>query len=429
MKKFLFFLFIPLIVSGFEIKDGEMEFFINRTDKINYFHFIRLNFSLDYEKVKFNFSIANTMEKFTSVSNFKVIVWKISLFYFPGYGVYAGIGDRYLNYSKFLLHLEEWEDNVFKGFFVNYTNVRYNFSFDGFIGLHAEDTNRMRFNGEYLKTDIGFINKYYVNRIKTESPSIWGCFKIFKPVNNKFLLKLIYVYENYSLERQQELFNSYFFFYNHLFELDLNTKFKNINFAFVPLFMIKQYTKYNGYGDYYGPGKHKLIVDYSHYKPIISGEVKAGFWNIEVIYRYLEKGFIPVHIDNARIKYNRGENFLDNIFTEEKGYIIKFLQPVFNNTYLGINYYSFVSTVNLKKYNEIRYIFKSKLLNLAEVLIIFYNQRGFLSDYGEIGELKGFIVKLSTEIKNKFKLDFWITENKWYIKDKDEIMINIRYRY
>ncbi len=427
-KVFLFLIFFNSLLNGFNLKDGSIEFLIQNSKKIIYYEHLKLNFELPYDKVKFYFSIGNNLNNTFETNNIKILVWKIDIYYYPKNNLYIGIGDRYLNYSPFVLYSEKWNDNSFKGLFVNYFSRRYKLQLDGFVGLHSEDTNKMKFNGEYLKTDIGYINKYFINKIQTESPSIWGALKIEKKWTSFYSNKIVYVYENYSLEKQHSLFNSYYFFYNNIFQSDFIFNYKKINFTISPILMIKSYYKYNGYGDYYGTGKHKLMLDYTEKKNIFSGYIKLSFsklYNLFLLngfhfieYRYMEKDFIPVYMDNGRIKENRGEDFLNNILIEEKGYILHSETPLFNKNIVGYEYYYFISTLNLKKYYEQRYFTKLNILH-SNLLILFYHKNGFLSDFGNISNLQGFALNLSVNISNYFILKVIYTENKWNIKNNN----------
>lgn len=430
-----------MFALAFQLNGAGLELIVRESSKFSIFYFSNLNFLLDYEKLKVDFSIASEGDPLAYLKNpsdMKAVTWAISFRYCPKYGLYVGVGDRYINYSPFVLHLEEWENNVFKGLFVNYRNDRFKLAFDGFLGLHAEDTYPVRFEGEYLKTDIGFINKYYINRIKTEFPSIWGCFKFEKSWGQSLILHFIFLHENYCLEKRFDVFNSYYFFKNYIFELLVGYKTKNFHFGFCPLFMIKNYSKYNGYGDFYGPGLHKLVFDYYNTAYIPSGELTLGagrFLNfpvlnswMELIFRYMEKGFIPVHADNARIKYNRGENFLDDVFTEEKGFILKFEQPLFLNIKTGIDYSYFVSTVSGKQFVQTRYFLKGTPFLGLVFFVAFCSEEGFLEDYGEVGNLKGIIANLEFSPLKWLVVKLWFVQNKWHIKNNNELMIKINLR-
>jgi len=423
-------------LSSFNIKDGATEFYINNSNNnFTYIHYLRLNFELQpYEKVKIQFSIGNKLEEFKSLDNIKVIVWKIVLLYYFKYNLYIGIGDRYINYSPYTIHLEEWNDNIFKGIFVHYKSDRYNLYFDGFVGLHSEETNRIKFEGEYLKTDVGFINKYYIDKIQTESPTIWGGFKISKSWNRYFKNDLIYIRENYSLEKPVVGFISYYFFNNDIYQPSFYFNYNNkLFFDIIPILMIKKFTKYNGAGDYYGEGKHKLEIDYEKKEFVPAGEISFVIRNIynyfllngkyTFTYRYIDEDYNPVHIDDGRLAENRGEDFLNDLLIGEKGYIINAEIPILKNHFWGIEYQAFINTFNQKKYFEKRYFLKQMIINKVNLLLMLQNKNGYLNEYGNINNLTGFIIILKGEISKNFYLQFQYIENKDNIKNNNIVLL------
>ncbi len=422
----LLIILFPAVCFTFNIDRGEIEFYINNISRINYYEHLKIDFNIHpFEKIKINFSIANRLKNFTSVTDIQVLVWKIGINYQPKYNMSIGIGDKYLNYSQYILHSEKWNDNSFKGLFFHYFNNRYEIKLDGFLGLHAQDTNRIKFNGEYLKTDIGFINKYYINKIQTETPSIWGVFKITKKIGDYLNNEFIYLSESYTLEKAFTGFSSYYFFYNNIFQNSIFLKYrKKLCLGFIPILMMKNYEKYNGAGDYYGEGKHKLVFDYKETENIFSGEVSICFNNLvdapvlnsalSIKYRYMETGFNPAFMDNGRIKEDRCENFLNDILQEEKGFIINIEIPVIINTYWGINYQSFRNTVNDRMYTEKRYFLRHNITSSSYFSVMYYFKNGYLSEYGNIDNMNGLIFGIDGNITEYLKLGISYAENKWY---------------
>ena len=142
----LFFIILSPLYS-FHVKDGTIGVYLNKyPHDYDFSQYLRVNFEIiPYEKIRLRFSLGNKMEHFKTIENIKVVAWKINASYYFKYNLYTGIGDKYLNLTPYGLHCEEWNDNIFKGLFVHFDSKRYRINVDGFIGLHSQETNRMKY--------------------------------------------------------------------------------------------------------------------------------------------------------------------------------------------------------------------------------------------------------------------------------------------
>ncbi|MBN1897954.1 MAG: hypothetical protein JW827_04185 [Spirochaetes bacterium] len=436
-------LFIIILLTSslysFGVRDGSFEFYLDNDNDAkydyNFYQYLKINFDiLPYEKIRIFFSIGNKLQPFKDEDSIKVLLWSANLTYYFKNDIYIGIGDRFINYSPYTIHLEEWNDNVFKGLFFHYESQRYNVDFDGFVGLHSEETNRIKYNGEYLRTDAGFINKYYIDRIQTESPTIWGGFKLKKIWNDFFDTELIYVRENYSLERPVTDFISYYFFNNDIFQLACDFEYKKKIFLnLMPAIMNKSFIKYNGAGDFYGEGRHKLQKDYERSVVEKAGEARLVIHDLydfyllngkfSFMYRYIEEEFNPVHMDNGRLAEGRGENFLDDLLVGEKGFIINAEIPLLESHFWGVEFQEYNHIRNDKKYLDKRYYIKQNFTEDFNLLFMLRSQQGYLDEHGMINDLQGLVIRLDGKLMRYFNLQLWFVEHMSYQKNNNEILL------
>ena len=95
----------------------------------------------------------------------ETLVWFISLKYAYLNNADFSIGNQRLNFSPYILHSEEWQDNFLRAIYFNYKNEILNFV--GFIGCHTEWTNSTYFKNKLVKINAGFISYHYVNGVKS----------------------------------------------------------------------------------------------------------------------------------------------------------------------------------------------------------------------------------------------------------------------
>ncbi|MDD5066723.1 MAG: hypothetical protein PHF84_06710 [bacterium] len=440
---------LPLILAGelsaFTWKDGHVSLEgRDVNNRIGLYQEFRMNFEMmPNENVKVLFSAGDyvrRLEEADDIDDIRFLFWTADLIFVYKKDIYIGIGDRYLNYSPYTIRMEPWNDNIFRGLFVRYASDRYGLEFDGFLGLHAESTNRIKFNGEYLRTDIGFQNKYYINKIQTEIPTIWGAFSLTETWNGHFRTRLIYVRENYSQERPVTGFITYYFFNNHIFQTIFSYDWeKKISLEMQPALMIRNYSKYNGFGDYYGSGKHKLVMDYESSALVPSGEVKLSMNSLlpypllsgsfSAAYRYVDERYNPVHMDDGRLSEDRGEDFLDDILLGEKGVILNTEQPVLKDHFWGVEYREFVNILEQKRYFERRYFFRQVLNDRFSLLGMFFDKSGYLSDQGTLPDINGLIVRLEGPVLEDLNVQLWLVENTGNVMNKNEVFIKVLFSF
>jgi len=424
------------------VHDGQIDLILNKEkDDYDFSQYLRLNFDFyPSDKIRIYFALGNKLEHFNSLENIKAVVWAINLSYYYKFNVYAGIGDRLIDYSPYTIHMEDWNDNVFKGLFLHFESKRYEIEMDGFIGLHAEETNSIRFEGVSLKADAGFINKYFINRIQTETPTIWGAFRLARSWSDHVSSELIYVRENYILEKSVTGFITYYVFDNNLAEIPFHIRFhERILLDLSGAAMIKNYTKYNGAGNYYGQGKHKLEKDYENSLLAYASEVKLRLnglvpvillnGNYTFTGRYIEQEYNPVHMDDGRLEESRGEDFLDDLYPGEKGFIVAGEWPFIPGNFIGFEYQRFLHTVHQKLYQEKRYFIKQFFTKDISLMFLLYNKIGYLDTTGNIDDLTGFIVRSEAMISSYLSFNLWFVEHRDNIKGNNTLFFETLFKF
>lgn len=357
-----------------------------------------------------------------NMTNFNILNWIIQVRYKPYYFLTFGVGNVKVDYSQYTIHTEEWQDNIFKGLMAEINYGR--FYLHSFVGFHTEATNSIPFQDKEFKTDIGYIYEYYdSNEVLNEQPAIWGGILLRYSWQKNAHFKFIYVHENYRIDKPDY---GYYFFYNNIYQTILN--FSPIDWCNLKsMFAIyaQDYDAYNGAWDYYGGGKHRLFFDYSElsFYPAyeFGGNLKNPLLGTEVgiYYRYIDKGFNPVHIDNGRWEENRGEDFLDNVYSDTKGFIYQIIQPLYPVLNIGIEYQDFEKIRDGRIFANF-----NSLFNLIDMLLLYRTKASVSED-----KLSGLYIKIESKVTEDWRAVLIYTENKDDIKDYNEFLLNLRYNF
>lgn len=431
--------------QAFSLRDGSAGLELTGTKgSFRYYEETRLNFEImPSEKVNIFFSVGNRLDRLESWEDVRLLnfpLWSVNIRYMHTRNTWVGIGNRYLSYSPYTVHLESRNENIFSGLIVSYSNARYDLAFDGFAGLHAEERTPVWFDGSYLAADIGYLNKYRINRIQNESPSVWGAFRLSRSWNANFKSDLFYVRENYVLEKPAEGFITYYFFNNSVFQgqFDLNAG-RKVILNLRPAVMLKNYAKYNGFGDYYGSGKHKLLVDYEHSEWVPSGEAMLGVERLadafmlngrySVTWRYVDDRYNPIHMDDGRLSEKRGENFLDDILPGEKGLMAALELPLFQGASAGAEYWDFSNITRGHNFWERRYFVKQEWAGRFSMLCMFYDKNGYLRDYGFFGRQKGLVLRADGSLMENLSFQIWFVENPALSQGEHQVFVRTVYRF
>jgi hypothetical protein len=349
----------------------------------------------------------------------ETLVWFISLKYAYLNNADFSIGNQRLNFSPYILHSEEWQDNFLRAIYFNYKNEILNFV--GFIGCHTEWTNSKYFKNKLVKINAGFISYHYVNGVKSEGPSIWAGTKF----DYKNLFSFIYLHENYSYDRAGY---GYYIFNNDIFGSYFNIyQLKFLKFTIFYSLMLKKYDAYRGYWNYYGEGKHRLFLDYSEIKNYPAYEVKTEFvkndeknliknFNIKLILRNIDKNYNPLHMDTPTFDENRGEDDLENLYPGMKGYIVNFVKPVLKNFKIGYEYREF------DEFKENRII-----TQILFFKIVYRIPKIKDSNFATPVNLNGFYITGEINLKNNLKIFLKYVENRYFIKNRNEFLARLNY--
>ncbi len=374
------------------------------------------------------------------INNIDLINWFIQVRYKPYYFLVFQLGDVRVNYSPYTIYTEKWQDNLFKGLMAEITLE--NLYIHSFIGFHSENTNYIPFQDMRLKSDIGYIYQYYNhNGIIKEQPSIWGGLYFQYSWFDNYKLKLIYAHENYRLDKPDY---GYYYFYNNIYQSKINFAFfKWLKLNGMGAVYAQNYKAYNGDWDYYGAGKHRLVFDYSQlefYPAYECGCIlknplykKNYIWGTEisVFYRFIEKEYNPVHMDNGTWEEDRGEDFLNNVYSDRKGFIYRVVQPLYSVLNMGVEHRDFKNIKETSSHWDSRiFIDFHSISDVVDMLLLYRVQklkRDTFND-GSI-QLNGIYANLQFNFNKQWNAGLIYTENKNDIKSYNELIVKLKYRF
>lgn len=368
--------------------------------------------------------------------NFDIMNWVILVKYIPYYFLTFGVGDIKVDYSPYTIHTEEWQDNIFRGLMLEIELK--DLYIHSFVGFHTESTNPVVFQGQYYKSNLGFIVERYYNNVSKEYPTIWGGFFFKYKWNNESDVRLIYAHENYMIDKSGY---GYYFFYNNIYQAEINfsaTDFLLLNSMYAVY--AQNYRAYCGAWDYYGPGKHRLILDYSQlrffpaYK--FGGFIKIPFGlKIGIYYRYIDKEYTPVHMDNDVWNFwsneHRGQNFLDNVYSDTKGMIYSFIYPVYKKVEIGAEHRDFENIDETVDDKDTRIFVRfNSLFEMANIQLLYRIHKGSAKyiDY-PIMDLKGFYINAEIKFNEQWSTAFIYRENMYFRKGYNELILKLKFNF
>jgi hypothetical protein len=339
-----------------------------------------------------------------------------------------GIGTLDINYSPYTIHLEEWQDNIFSGAFIE--SKGRNWDLSGFVGNHCEDKRTRVFKGYEVKPDIGYIYKFQFRNVETGHPTLWAGVKFNYELSDWTSLSSIYIHENYLFDR--EGYGCYIFNNNIIENIVRFKPLKFMNFSLDYALCEKNYSAYSGYWDYYGMGKHDLFLDYRKTEYANAYEVNAEIVvpktksSINGIYRNIGKDYTPLHMDNGDWDEERGENIFDNVYPDSKGWIGILKQTIYKKHRWTCEYWSFEDQCKSKKTVEWRFIVEQGIADWLDIACMYRSKKatiGFIrDDYDSIG---GLFISLTAGLKGKVKGEIQFTQNKYDYRDCDEFLCKI----
>lgn len=350
------------------------------------------------------------------------------------------LGDVRVNYSPYTIHTEEWEEDMFKGLMLEIKQD--NFYLHSFIGFHAQATNDLMFQGQNFKSDLGYNYAFYNQEdVLVEWAAIWGGLMANYQFTKEDNIKFIYVHENYRLDNPGY---GYYFFFNNIFQAELN--YNPVDFLKLSgLYALygRDYDAYAGQWNFFGQGKHLITLDYSqnNFYPayefggiVTNPLVKNNYlWGTQlgIYYRYVDAQYNPVHMFNGRWDEDRGEDFLNYIFNDVKGPIIKFIQPLYPTLDFGIEYRDFENNIGTTDHQDARIYFKFKsIFKRINLLLLYRLQKLENATFSEGGnQLDGLYVNLDFDILSKLKSTIIYTENRNDIQGFNEFLWQLQYNF
>lgn len=445
----LLILLIPGVLFCVHFSGGSLELFFlshygtstNRADESNVYQELHIGIEGDANRyLKIRSALQTPWMPIHQIEQFDLINWYIQVQYKPYYFLLVQVGDVRVNYSPYTIHTEDYQDNIFKGLMVEYQKK--DVYIHSFIGFHSENTNRLAFQDTQYKSDLGYIYRYYDhNGVINEEAAIWGGFFLNYNWQKKNDIRLIYAHENYRLDKSGY---GYYFFQNNIFSSECYLNILDwINLKGLYSYYGQSYKAYNGSWDYFGSGKHRLILDYAQLKfypayeyggmitnPLYKKHIVLGT-QIGCYYRYIHDQYTPVHMDNGQWQENRGENFLDNIKNNTKGMIYKMIQPLYPILQVGAEYRDFSGVNNNTKHWDSRIFAQfDSLLKVADLLVLYRIQRSkHMTFTGDHHHLDGMYINLSINIVKHWQAGAVFTENKDDVKGYNEFIARVKYYF
>jgi hypothetical protein len=279
----------------------------------------------------------------SDVSLFDLIAWKTVLYFKTSSQFQIGFGNVFVNYSPYVFHAEEWQDAFFKGVFGQINEEK--FSLHVFLGFHSESQKtNVVLMAPGIKNLGFFYNQRNFHNTVVQQPTLWGGFNASYDVSDRLALKLIAGHESYSITSEP---GDYFFYANEIIQPEIlwsPVSWFGCHLSVSGYF--QSYQAYYGMWDYFGPGKHFMVLDYTSRNFYPAGEgsidlrnplfkVPALATTARILYRYIDKNYQPVHMDNGAWDENRGEDFMDFLAVDRKGWIFSLSQPLFKVLAIG----------------------------------------------------------------------------------------------
>lgn len=353
-KKLTFILWILLIVYfpsiGYSIhfEKGYVytDLIKRQNDSLEMIGEFRLHFhSLAGESLKMNGVIGSAYKKLNEDYNIQTFIWSLDIIYTPLVGLKMGLGHKRVNYSPYLFYSESWQDNFLQGLFFEIKESEH-MQLKAFVGLHAEDDTSFNMENRLtsiiiqseipnnMSLNLGTIQEMNFNGVWQEHPAIWGgSHLLFSPLKG-IELHEYYLHEEYQVDRW------YIGFINYDNDILLSKLIFDpltwVKFDLLYSYMLKNIQTFKAVWNQFGKGEHGLSLDFSQHEKAKAKEINiilkspenqstpAGDFELKVTYRSIDLNYTPLHMDNGNFDEDRGEDELNDIFSGEEGYIIRF---------------------------------------------------------------------------------------------------------
>ncbi len=402
-------------------------------------------------------ALGSSYKKLNEDYNTSTLIWAMEIEYSPLKGLSMGIGHKKINYSPYVFHSETWQDNFLQGLFFHIKESEY-VQIDAFIAMHAEDDTKLCFNDnitnkiltpqlpENVQLNLGAIAEQNFDGVWQEHPAIWGGGCLYLSPFDGIYFKEIYVHENYQVDKWGE---GYLNYNNDIYLSSLELK--PIHWFKIDLLysiMSKNIHIYKGAWNLYGKGQNGMILDFSERQKPKAREIAVCFqspdeeaqagaqFKLSVIYRDIDIDYNPLHMNNGLFDEGRGEDELNDIFSGEKGFVIKFNKSFSSkiDVYVeklqleeGIIYNNKIDDTR----NEYRGgICGQQIMDIFKFSLIYRTIKFDHTEFkGGQTKLNGWLLCLGAVISKYFSMEFSFIEHRYWITHNNEFLGKLIFQF